>query len=106
VIIRAITRNVRSGIPAERFCPDRFLSHKVSETDTDPAEYAFGFGRRLCPGKHLGMNNLILLAGGLLKSFHFSPVLDRDGNMIPLDPEYTSGLVRYIDWFSEIWHIS
>ncbi|KAG2335457.1 cytochrome P450 [Suillus weaverae] len=54
-------RDDKSGIPSERFAPERFLQNCVKETAIDPYLYAFGFGRRECPGKYLGENNLFLL---------------------------------------------
>lgn len=60
-----------------------------------PHHYAYGAGRRICPGIHLAERNMWRTAAKLLWAFEFSPALDASGNPIPLDPEaYTSGLTR------------
>ncbi|MBE3048371.1 cytochrome P450 [Candidatus Bathyarchaeota archaeon] len=41
----------------ETFDPERFLG---SAPEPDPMLSAFGFGRRICPGRYLADNNLFL----------------------------------------------
>ncbi|KAF9265663.1 cytochrome P450 [Marasmius fiardii PR-910] len=80
----ALSVDTTSGIPTKNFAPERFLRGNVP----DPESYAFGFGRRVCPGRHLGSNNLFLLVSGLIATVTIGE--DRD-----LDPPYTDGLVSY-----------
>ncbi|KAG8704592.1 hypothetical protein FRC08_002146, partial [Ceratobasidium sp. 394] len=40
-----------------RFMPDRYL---VANPPPDPASYAFGFGRRICPGIHVAQQSIWL----------------------------------------------
>ena len=35
---------------AEAFIPERFLNEDGMLNDNDPADFVFGFGRRICPG--------------------------------------------------------
>ena len=35
---------------AEAFVPERFLDEDGMLNDNDPADFVFGFGRRICPG--------------------------------------------------------
>lgn len=35
----------------EAFIPERFLDSERMLIKDDPAEFVFGFGRRICPGK-------------------------------------------------------
>jgi len=95
----AISMDKRSGIPSEKFAPERFLSSHVKQTATDPYLYAFGFGRRICPGKYLGDNNLFLLITGIIATVNLSKQKDADGKEILLDPEFTSGLVSCAEPF-------
>ncbi|TFK68106.1 cytochrome P450 [Pluteus cervinus] len=93
--VLAMTVDTKSGIPTEAFAPERFLQGKVKEVATDPYLYAFGFGRRICPGKALGDNNLFLLMSSLMATMDISHKLDANGQKIPINPTYTSNLVSH-----------
>ncbi|OCH95899.1 cytochrome P450 [Obba rivulosa] len=49
------------------FIPERFLDPDVPTLD--PTHYAFGFGRRICPGKYLAEDELFLLIATILATF-------------------------------------
>ncbi|KAK7040214.1 hypothetical protein VNI00_010020 [Paramarasmius palmivorus] len=75
----------------ESFWPERYL---LTEHGTKPgvddscfrADIIFGFGRRICPGIHLGKNSLALAAMNLIWAFEFKPLLDPEtGNDAPID---------------------
>ncbi|EJD41567.1 cytochrome P450 [Auricularia subglabra TFB-10046 SS5] len=70
----------------DKFNPDRYLS---LEPKTDPRQYVFGFGRRVCPGKQLGEVSLWLVASNAIASLHITKKLGNDG--LPITPrvEYT-----------------
>ncbi|GJE90601.1 cytochrome P450 [Phanerochaete sordida] len=72
--------------PPDDFIPERFLDNEVPTTD--PSLWAFGFGRRLCPGKALGETNIWILIATLLAVFDVSPP-EED----VLDPQYEPQLV-------------
>jgi len=73
------------------FRPERFL-----EGDTlDPDVFAFGFGRRICPGRHLATNTVFFLVSSILSVFNISKERDSRGCEVPLDVEFTTGLIRY-----------
>ncbi|KAG1726072.1 cytochrome P450 [Suillus paluster] len=96
----AISKDQKSGIPSERFAPERFLQSCVKETAIDPYGYAFGFGRRECPGKYLGENNLFLLVSYISATVKISSSKDALGNDIPPKPNFTAGLVSFPEPFS------
>ncbi|KAH9918271.1 cytochrome P450 [Fomitopsis serialis] len=52
------------------FLPERFLR---TDLPTDPSEYVFGFGRRICPGRYLADNSLFLLISNTLALFDILP---------------------------------
>ncbi|KAK0460552.1 cytochrome P450 [Desarmillaria tabescens] len=91
----AISIDDKSGIPSAEFAPERHIKECVSHTATDPATYAFGFGRRVCPGRHLGENNLFLLISGLMATVNIEKPKDLSGRELPFDPSYKSGLVTF-----------
>ncbi|KAA1470664.1 cytochrome P450 [Dentipellis sp. KUC8613] len=76
-----------------KFMPERFLETK------DPMfsnfELPYGFGRRICPGRHVANQSLFIVISRMLWSFNFAPHTDQSGKHILPDPDaFTSGLVR------------
>ncbi|KAG1849428.1 cytochrome P450 [Suillus subalutaceus] len=96
----AISKDDKSGIPSEIFAPERFLQNCVKETATDPYLYAFGFGRRECPGKSLGDNNLFLLVSYISATVEISSPKVALGHGIPPKPNFSAGLVSFPEPFS------
>ncbi|KAJ3774224.1 cytochrome P450 [Lentinula raphanica] len=68
---------------------------KINPDMRDPATVAFGFGRRVCPGKHMGLSSFRIIAASLLHSFNISPPLNKFGEPVVPKIEYISGLVHY-----------
>ncbi|KIJ38054.1 hypothetical protein M422DRAFT_88287, partial [Sphaerobolus stellatus SS14] len=68
------------------FRPERFLSEKYggsNKLQPDPgASGVFGFGRRLCAGRHLAESALWIEAAGLLAAFTIEHAQDENGNEI------------------------
>ncbi|KAF8513886.1 cytochrome P450 [Gautieria morchelliformis] len=56
----------------------------------DPS-VSFGFGRRICPGRHLADNTIYLTACFILKAFTISYAKDANGAEIPIEGSSTSG---------------
>ncbi|KAI0753473.1 cytochrome P450 [Daedaleopsis nitida] len=55
------------------FRPERFLRDGVFDCSTnDPSRYAFGFGRRACPGKLFAENSMWMLIAQFLATFTVS----------------------------------
>ncbi|KZS95176.1 cytochrome P450 [Sistotremastrum niveocremeum HHB9708] len=79
------------------FDPTRFLLYKknkpVFNPDIlDPEEIAFGFGRRICPGRHFAVSSIWITMATLLTAFEMSPPLDSDGKPVLPDLEFGDGL--------------
>ncbi|KLO07637.1 cytochrome P450 [Schizopora paradoxa] len=82
------------------FRPERFLPGANEHIPRDPTKVAFGFGRRVCPGKPLAENNLFLAATQILAVFNISKVKKADGTVIEPDVKINSdGIVRQVDSF-------
>jgi len=64
-----------SGYPAEAFAPDRweFLAGK-GITAKDILHFGFGHGPRFCPGRYLGLLEVGLVVGAVVKIFKFNSV--------------------------------
>lgn len=66
-----------------------------SELERDPVDYAFGFGRRRCPGMRFAMQSIWCSIVGLLASFDISPVTDKEGRPILPDIAFEGGAFRH-----------
>lgn len=78
------------------FQPERYLKNgKLNPDVRGPDCAAFGFGRRICPGRHLSDSSLYLMASCLLAVYDIKPPVDDQGNIIKLKPEFTGGALSY-----------
>ncbi|KAJ7040918.1 cytochrome P450 [Mycena alexandri] len=83
----------------ENFNPERYLltdngtKPGVDGSDLRPT-FAFGVGRRICPGIHLAQNSININAMNLVWAFSFSTETDAEGNPIKLDTfAYQKGIL-------------
>jgi cytochrome P450 len=74
----------------ESFHPERFL--KPDTMDRFP-DAVFGFGRRVCPGRHMARSSVWIAVASILAAFEIAPARDENGAEIPIVEEYTSGVV-------------
>lgn len=91
---RAILHNpVVYGTDVDRFRPERFLKSNGTLDSTVPyPDAAFGFGRRICPGKALAQSALWLTVASLVACFNFAKVLDKDGVEIEPSTDFIDGI--------------
>ncbi|KAF9468079.1 cytochrome P450 [Collybia nuda] len=76
------------------FKPERFLRQNGKQLPPDPAIVgAFGFGRRICPGRHFAMDAAWIAIASILACFKISKAVDENGNVIEPAIAYTDGLV-------------
>jgi len=67
-----------TGYPADTFAPARweFLAKK-GITSKDMLHFGFGHGPRFCPGRYLGLLEVGLVVGAVVKVFKFKAVTER-----------------------------
>ncbi|KDQ53888.1 hypothetical protein JAAARDRAFT_415692 [Jaapia argillacea MUCL 33604] len=74
--------------------PERFLKDgKLNPEVRDPGVAVFGFGRRICPGRHFSDNAMYILTSSLLSVFDIGPPLNQRGQPVLVTPQMTSGLL-------------
>ncbi|KAK7032333.1 hypothetical protein VNI00_013292 [Paramarasmius palmivorus] len=81
------------------FRPERFVKEEGKELPPHPERFAFGFGRRVCPGKSLADNSAWILIAYLLSTFDMKKALDQDGQEVDPEVEYNDGLVSHPSHF-------
>ncbi|KAK4090613.1 hypothetical protein Purlil1_5285 [Purpureocillium lilacinum] len=74
------------------FDPARFLSPR---NEPDPANEAFGYGRRICPGRFFADSFLWLNIARSLACFQISNRLDASGKKIEVDVKPQAGVLSY-----------
>jgi hypothetical protein len=82
--------------PSE-FKPERFLKEDgtLNPDAKDPGAFAFGFGRRICPGRFFSDSSLYSIITSILSVYELLPPLDQRGNVVTLEPQWSTGLVQY-----------
>ncbi|TFK41771.1 cytochrome P450 [Crucibulum laeve] len=94
--IWAISRNEEVYPDAHLFKPERFLSEGVLRPDVrDPLEFVFGFGRRICPGKHIAISTITMIVASMLSTLTIEKAIDEAGHPIEPTLEYNTLLVTH-----------
>ncbi|EGE82874.1 OrdA protein [Blastomyces dermatitidis ATCC 18188] len=76
----------------ESFDPDRFLAPR---NEPDPTADAFGYGRRICPGRFFADSSLYLTIAQSLAAFNIRPAVGEDGREIEVDVKPKPGILTY-----------
>ncbi|TFY67202.1 hypothetical protein EVJ58_g1776 [Rhodofomes roseus] len=69
--------------------PERYLHNSDKNINPDPRTFAFGYGRRVCPGQILAEDTFYLTAANILASFDVSDAVSLDGSK----PKWGGGIV-------------
>ncbi|KAI6419505.1 hypothetical protein MCOR22_011767 [Pyricularia oryzae] len=72
------------------FDPERFLPPR---SEPDPEAHAFGYGRRVCPGRYLADESLFIILARMLAVFDMTKARDAEGNVIEPAIGGTRGLI-------------
>ncbi|UKZ80836.1 hypothetical protein TrVFT333_008601 [Trichoderma virens FT-333] len=83
------THDPQTYLDPFRFSPERFLEPR---NEPDPNE-AFGWGRRICPGRYISDDNLFITIARVLATFNISKAVDEQGRQMEPDVEFTPGLI-------------
>jgi cytochrome P450 len=74
------------------FKPERFLNDDGSLKPNDIEHIAYGFGRRICVGRHLADTSVWSVIAKVLAVFKILRPLDENGVEIPVEPRFSSGI--------------
>ncbi|KAF3074181.1 cytochrome P450 [Trichoderma afarasin] len=79
------------------FEPERFLEPR---NEPDPGDEAFGYGRRVCPGRYLATESIYITVVRLLAAFTITKGVDANGKEIDVECKQTPGLISHPVKFS------
>ncbi|EOA92259.1 uncharacterized protein SETTUDRAFT_114627 [Exserohilum turcica Et28A] len=78
-----------------QFRPERFLATATHTPEPDPRSHIFGYGRRICPGRHVADNALFVTIAQTLAVFEITKALDAAGRVLEPDVRFEPGTVSH-----------
>ncbi|EIW84451.1 cytochrome P450 [Coniophora puteana RWD-64-598 SS2] len=90
----AMSRNEEKYPFPETFNPERFLDANGNLAEEMP-NFVFGFGRRICPGRHLAKNSVWIAMAQILAFFSIEKAKDAFGQPVEPNPQWTQGVTSY-----------
>lgn len=78
------------------FNPDRYLPVELGGAGEPFLKGPFGFGRRICVGRHLALASVWIVLATLISTVDISKVVDVNGEAIEPVVGFTTGLSRYV----------
>ncbi|PBK75825.1 cytochrome P450 [Armillaria solidipes] len=76
------------------FDPERFMSAEGKEPQPEPIA-AFGFGRRICPGRYLASNTAWIAIASMVATLSFSKAVDSEGRILEPSDTFTDGFLSF-----------
>jgi hypothetical protein len=92
-IFRAILHDPTTYPDPDAFKPERFLNADGSLRDDPVLTSTFGFGKRVCPGRHFVDSTLFIVVASLFSVFKVEKGKGTDGG--PRTYPFTGGGIRY-----------
>ncbi|GLB38676.1 putative cytochrome P450 family protein [Lyophyllum shimeji] len=78
-----------------KFNPDRFIKDgKLNPAVEDPANVAFGFGRRVCAGRHMASSAVWITIASIVVAFDITKASDENGQAVEPSLEYSPGMIN------------
>ncbi|KAK0500239.1 cytochrome P450 [Armillaria luteobubalina] len=76
------------------FDPERFMPEDGKELQPSPMG-AFGFGRRICPGRYLAINTAWIAIASMASTLSFSKAVDSEGRVVEPSNTFTDGFLSF-----------
>ena len=72
--------------------PERFLDDDGSLKPNDMEHITFGFGRRICVGRHFADTSVWAVMAKVLAVFKILKPLNENGTELSIEPKFSSGI--------------
>jgi Cytochrome P450 len=99
MVYRAILNDPCTYPEPDVFKPERFLNPDGSLREDPILASAFGFGRRICPGRHFAEATLFITVASLFSVFNIRKGQFAKGAAEPFTYSFTGSLVKYDFYF-------
>ncbi|KAK0463550.1 cytochrome P450 [Desarmillaria tabescens] len=76
------------------FDPDRFMPEDGRELQPNPTA-AFGFGRRICPGRYLALNTAWIAIASMASALSFSKAVDSESRVVEPSDTFTDAHLSF-----------
>ncbi|KAK0500240.1 cytochrome P450 [Armillaria luteobubalina] len=76
------------------FDPNRFMLEDGKELQPNPMA-AFGFGRRICPGRYLASNTAWIAIASMASTLSFSKAVDSEGRVVEPSDTFTDSFLSF-----------
>ncbi|KIJ07203.1 hypothetical protein PAXINDRAFT_103056 [Paxillus involutus ATCC 200175] len=86
-----MTRNENKYPNASDFIPERFID-PAGRLTTDTVDFVWGFGRRVCAGRHVADASLWAGMVSILATFRLLPAQAPNGEDVVFEPQWFDGL--------------
>ncbi|KAM5542455.1 hypothetical protein V8D89_003914 [Ganoderma adspersum] len=98
----ALSRDASEYPDPDAFKPDRFLGSDKDKLPRDPIDYTFGFGRRICPGRHFAAASFFIYCASVLHVYDIMPPKDGDGNPVAMEYRAKDDLLSHVEGYDYI----
>ncbi|KIK50452.1 hypothetical protein GYMLUDRAFT_182718 [Collybiopsis luxurians FD-317 M1] len=93
--IWAMNRDPDVYYEPDKFIPERYLESKKGPFRRINDIHAFGFGRRVCPGRYMAENTVWLAIASVLATVTLGKAKDEKGNEIDIPGDFTNAVLRH-----------
>jgi hypothetical protein len=76
------------------FNPDRFLDTPGHKAEPDPRNWIFGYGRRICPGRYIADNAVLMTIAQALSVFKIEKLVE-NGKTVEPEVKFEPGAVSH-----------
>ncbi|KAI0057801.1 cytochrome P450 [Artomyces pyxidatus] len=97
--IWAILHDARVYPDPDEFKPERFLTADGRPCDDPALALVFGFGKRVCPGRHIAGDTLFIVAASILATYTIGKAKDAQGHDIPVGNSYRGAITSHPEEF-------
>ncbi|OAX41581.1 cytochrome P450 [Rhizopogon vinicolor AM-OR11-026] len=97
----AMTHDPEKYPSPDEFKPERFL-HDDGSLTSDTMPLGFGWGRRICVGRHVADAALWIVIASFLSTFSVHKALDEHGREIPVVPKFSTGIAMFAEFIPHL----